>query len=641
MKKLLSLFLVAFLIFVISANAAVTLPKIFSDNMVLQRDVATKVWGWSEKGEAITVSFNGVVFKSKADKNGSWFLLMKPMAFGGPYEMIVKGKSNTITFKNILIGDVWVGSGQSNMEWTIKNTNNAEKEIANANHPNIRLFTVKKSMSYQPEKDVEGAWQVCSPNTIADFSAVAYFFGRKLNQDLNVPIGLINTSWGGTNIQTWMSWDIMSQKDAYKNVDISKLKQSASDVAEKRKQFDLAMKNEKGKLEKWFESSDNIGWKKINLPQMWEATEIGNADGYVWFKKEFEISSELTGTEATINLGPIDDQDETYLNGKLIGATNSYNEDRKYIVKAGGLKSGKNTIVIKVLDTGGGGGVYGKPEQMFLEVGQMKNSLAGEWLYKPSVLTTDFGIQDSGPNSFPSQLYNAMIAPIISYPIKGAIWYQGESNTGEAYRYRKLFPEMIKDWRSKWGSDFTFLWVQLANFMKPDSIPTQSNWAELREAQSLTMTLPKTGQAVIIDIGEEDDIHPRNKQDVGYRLALAALKVTYEKGIVYTGPVYKSMTSNGNKILLTFSEVGGGLMAKDKYGYLKGFAVAGDDKKFVWANAYIEGDKIVVSSPGVKNPVAVRYAWGNNPDDANLYNKEGLPASPFRTDTWPGISQGQ
>jgi sialate O-acetylesterase len=305
------------------------------------------------------------------------------------------------------------------------------------------------------------------------------------------------------------------------------------------------------------------------------------------------------------------------------------------------LKPGLNSIIVKVVDTGGGGGFSGGEDKLFIESGSERVSLVGDWLYKTSIVTSDFGIKDVGPNSFPSQLYNSMIAPFISYGIKGVIWYQGESNTYQAHQYRTLFQELILDWRQKWGYEFPFYWVQLANFMKPAESPSESDWAELREAQSMTMALSQTGQAVIIDIGEADDIHPRNKQDVGLRLALAALKVTYGKDIVYSGPVYESRKVDGNKVRLSFTNMGSGLMVKDKYGYAKGFAIAGADKKFYWAKAYIEGDQIVVYSELVEQPVAVRYAWGHNPDDANLYNKENLPASPFRTDTWKGVTEGK
>ncbi len=617
-----------------SLHAEVILPKIFSDNMVLQRNQPIQVWGWAKASESVTVTLNGATAKTKADKNGNWKLSLKAMSHGGPYELIVKGK-NTITLRNILIGDVWVGSGQSNMEWTIKDTNHAKEEIANANHPQIRLFTVPKAMSFDVEKDLTGGqWLECNSSTLGDFSAVAYFFGRKLNADLNIPIGLVNSSWGGTNIQTWMSWDVMAGKDEYRKLDIATLREAAKEMPEKQRKFSEAIANEKGKLEKWYDANTADGWKKITLPKLWEQTEIGNADGVVWFRKEFTVSAEDIGKSTTLHLGPIDDADETYVNGKQVGGMNGWNIDRHYAIAGNILQPGKNVLVVRVYDGAGGGGIYGAPDKLYLDVNNKRIDLTGEWQYKISVLNTEYGLQSAGPNAYPSQLYNAMIAPIIPMPIKGVIWYQGESNTGEAGKYQKLFPELISNWRTKWNQQFPFFWVQLANFMAPDSLPVSSDWAALRETQSMTLSLPSTGQAVIIDIGEANDIHPRNKQDVGLRLALSALKVAYNQNVVYSGPVYKSMQKVDNKLVLTFDNTGSGLQVKDKYGYLKAFAIAGEDQKFVWAKAYIEDNKVIVYHPAIKNPVAVRYAWGNNPDDANLYNKEGLPASPFRTDGW-------
>lgn len=623
----------------VAVAANVSLPNIFTDNMVLQRDRPVKVWGWAAKGESVTVRFNGQVKKAKADNSGKWLITLDPLAHGGPFEMTVAGK-NTVFFRNIMVGDVWICSGQSNMEWTLNNTRDAKEEIAQSSYPSIRLFTIAKATSYRELDNVKGQWQVCDPTTSGDFSAVAYFFARKLHADLNVPIGLINSSWGGTNIQTWMSWDLMQQKDQYKHADISQLEKESASMNEKRNQFLEAMKSDRGEKEKWNDPATiSSGWKTMKVPQLWEQTEVGNADGIVWFKKEVDIPSSMQGKQVKLSLGTIDDNDITYINGERVGATNAYNEDRVYNVNGNILKTGKNFIVVKVSDFGGGGGFYGDPAKLWVGTDEQHISLAGDWQYNVSVSNVSMGIRDFGPNSFPSQLYNAMIHPIINYSIKGGIWYQGESNTWEAYNYRSLFSDMIRDWRSKWGYEFPFLWAQLANFMKPAESPSQSDWAELRDAQNVTLALPATGQAVLIDIGEANDIHPRNKQDVGLRLALAAEKVAYNKDIVYSGPVYRSMTVEDNKIILSFSNIGTGLMAKDRYGYLRGFSIAGIDQKFVWAKATIEGDKVIVYSDSVAAPHAVRYAWADNPDDANFYNREGLPASPFRTDNWKLVTQ--
>jgi len=624
-------------------QAEVKLPVIFSDNMVVQRNKNVTVWGWAAGGEIVKVEFNGQRGQAKAAKNGKWLVSLKPMTHGGPFVMKITGKSNTITFKNILIGDVWLGSGQSNMEWIMTNTSDAAKEIAAGNYPKIRLFTVEKETSYKPEDDIKGGpWLECTPHNLQYFSAVAYYFGKRLHEELDVPIGLINSSWGGTKIEPWISWDLMSTEDDYKNLNPAEFEHKANEGKKNQQRYAEALKNELGTKEQWYNLNTDVkGWKPIQLPGLWEKTEIGDVDGVIWFKKEFDLSDNFHGKQLTLSLGPIDDVDVTYFNGVEVGGENQYNKDRIYTIKPELVKAGKNVIVVKVIDHQGGGGIYGNPEQLNVNSGESSINLSGEWQYKTSVLTSDFGIKDVGPNSFASLLYNAMIAPIVQYPIRGVIWYQGESNTYAAHKYRRLFPMLIKNWRSKWGYDFPFLWVQLANYMAPSAQPSESDWAELREAQSMTRSLPKTGEAVIIDIGEADDIHPRNKKDVGIRLALNALHIEYGKDVVYSGPAYESMKIEGNQVILSFSNADQGLSTQDKYGYLKGFAIAGEDKKFVWAKAYIQGDQVIVYNEAVKNPVAVRYAWGNNPDDANLYNNAGLPASPFRTDSWKGITEGK
>ena len=644
-----AVFVLSFIVAPLTLSAKVRLPKIFTDNMVLQRDKPVKVWGWADKGEAVSINFNGQGVKAKADAQGHWQITLQPMVYGGPYEMTISDKTGKQVLKNILIGDVWICSGQSNMEmpiqgWSQDSILNAAKEIKAARYPNIRLFTVEKALSYTPLDDLSGgSWQECNPQNVGYFSAVAYFFGRKINQELNIPVGLINTSWGGTNIQTWTSWDEIGKQEKYKDLTQKDISKMAAEWTKNRDQYNAALSNDPGTKEKWYDpGTSTAGWKKIQMPETYEHSELGNADGIVWFRKDIDLDAAPAGKAASINLGAIDDNDETYINGKLIGKTNAWNANRNYAIEAGVLKAGKNSIVVKVTDTGGGGGFFGTAKDLFLKIGPDQLPLSGEWLYKVAVITTQFNIKEIGPNAFPSQLYNAMVAPMINYPVKGAIWYQGESNVWEAYDYRSLFPSLINDWRNKWHDDLPFVWVQLASFLQPVANPEGSAWAELREAQHLTLKLPHTGEAIAIDIGEANDIHPKNKQDVGYRLGLAALKAAYGKEIVYSGPVFRSMEIKGNKAILDFSDQGSGLLAKgDKYGYLKGFSIAGSDQHFVWAKAYIAGDKVIVFNEDVKNPVAVRYAWDNNPDDANLFNKEGLPAPPFRTDTWKGVTENK
>ena len=625
-------------------NAEVKLPSIFSDNMVIQPNKPIKVWGWADKNEPVEIRFLNQTKKVKADKSGKWTLTLEPVSYGGPYILEVKGKSNQIVSSNILVGEVWLCSGQSNMEWTVDKVDNADSEIANANYPQIRSFNVVKAISMKPEENFKGEWEVCSSSTVAGFSAVAYFFARKLNQELNIPIGIINSSWGGTDIETWTSQESFGKLDEkfnnrYKGLEITDFDKYREENEVKERAYLNAMNNDPGITQEWYKTAyDASLWKKMQIPQLWENV-LGQVDGIIWFKYNISLPEEMKDDSALIHLGAIDDDDVVWINGEKIGETKGYTVDRIYNIPKGLLKKGMNTITIKVSDYSGGGGIYGSADNLYLEAGGKKYPLAGEWLYKEAVTNKEFNYISLSPNMLPSLLYNAMINPITGFGIKGAIWYQGENNAGQAYNYRTLFPVMINDWRTKWGYEFPFYWVQLANFMAKDNVPKDSEWAELREAQTMTLSLPQTGEAVITDIGDADDIHPRNKQDVGLRLALNALNKDYgRKDIAYSGPVFKTMNINADKAVIEFSNADNGFIVKNKYGYIEGFAIAGADKKFVWAKAYIEEGRIVVCSDQVKNPVAVRYSWSNNPD-VNLFNKGGLPAAPFRTDNWKGITQ--
>jgi len=652
MKNLFKLLLLSFiyLSIVSVADANIKLPAILSDNMVLQRNTELRIWGWADKGEKINVIFNDIKRTAKAGKDGKWMVIFPAMKEGGPYSMSVKGK-NVIELNNIMVGDVWVCSGQSNMEWPLSRSDNAESEIAAANYPDIRLFQCPHNVQFAPVDDVEsGEWKVCTSETVSSFSAVGYFFGRNIHKDLNVPIGLLWTAWGGTVAETWISAESISQVRDFDGALQEMKKYDPEQVVARRKaQIDSMLKtfgsDDKGLIDEkaiWAEPGLDVSkWKSMKLPVLWESAGLYGLDGIVWFRKEFELPEDVASKGIVLHLGPIDDSDITWVNGKKVGEmTNKYSAERIYTVPAEVLKSGTNLITIRVEDTGGGGGIYGKPEQMKIVSGDFNLSLAGPWKLRFS--SSDIKVDLTSfisPNSYPTLLYNGMIHPFLHYPVKGAIWYQGESNAGRAYQYRTIFPMLINDWRAKWNNpEMSFMFVQLANYMKPPDEPEESEWAELREAQLMTLQLPETGMAVIIDIGEADDIHPKNKHDVGKRLALAALKIAYYKNIVYSGPIYKSMAIEGNKAIVDFDNTGTGLKCHDRYGYVKGFSIAGNDRKFHWAKAYIENNKVVVYSDRINNPVAVRYGWANNPDDVNLYNNEGLPASPFRTDNWPGIT---
>ncbi len=651
MKKISSLCLLLFLTVAagLSISAEVKTARIFGTNMVLQADMPIPIWGWGAAGEKVTVTFLKQSVSAKTDKSGKWMVKLNAVPAGGPYEMTIQGK-NKIIYKNILVGEVWVCSGQSNMEFNVSQGKDARSEIANAKYPAIRLFTVSKKVSLIPITDLDqGEWVECSPETVGMFSAVGYFFGRHLNKTLNTPVGLIHTSWGGTNIESWTSNETIKTIPDFdaqmKDASSANISNMEKEIEQKTKAWiDQVQNNDEGRKGRWQNPGYDAGeWKSMELPALWESVGLPGVDGVVWFRKEFTVSSADLQTNFKISLGPIDDSDDTYINGQLVGSNwEKYNLPRVYTINPEYLSAGKNVIMVRVIDSGGGGGIYGDKDQMFLQLGDRKISLAGEWKYKVGIKLDGVAKMSSGPNAFPTLLYNGMINPIVPFAIKGAIWYQGENNAGRAYQYRKLFPAMITDWRTKWGEgDFTFLWVSLANFMKANENPVGSEWAELREAQNMTLSLPKTGQALAIDIGQAEDIHPKNKQDVGYRLALNALKVAYDKPVVNSGPSYKSMTMEGNKIRLAFDNMGSGLVAKDKYGYLKGFAIAGADQKFFWAKAAIENNTILVLSDKVPVPVSVRYGWADNPEDANLYNVEGLPAVPFRTDQWQGLTESR
>lgn len=623
------------------AGAQVQLPAMFSDNMVLQQQTDAPLWGKATPNATvkITTSWDCKNYSVKAGTDGKWMVKLATPAAGGPYSITITDKK-TLTLKNVMIGEVWICSGQSNMEMPLAGWGkimNYEKEIAEANYPNIRLLQVKRATSTYPLDDVTvdaGSWQECSPASIPGFSATAYFFGRDLYKNLNVPIGLIHTSWGGTLAEAWTSAGSLNLMPEFRKPveEFSNLPKNADqkDWMTQILEGDFEIKNNKAvAAQKNYNDSD---WKSASLPGLWEDNGLPDTDGLVWFRKKIEIPDNWVGNDLVLSLGKIDDNEITYFNGEKIGATDGYNTDRRYIIPARQVKKGDAVIAVRVIDTGGGGGFHGDPAMMYIapvNKETLRENLDGEWNYKLAVnlKNTNANVQNQ-----PTSLYNAMIAPLVPYGIKGAIWYQGESNAGRAYQYRTLFPLMINDWRTKWGYDFPFYFVQLANFMQVKDEPSESGWAELREAQFQTLQLENTGMATIIDIGEADDIHPKNKQDVGKRLALQARAHTYGQKIVPSGPLYQTYRLEGDKIRIFFRPCVSKLKVKNG-DTLKGFAIAGPDKKFYWADAKIEGDQVVVSSPQVAFPVAVRYAWADNPV-CNLTNEAGLPASPFRTDDW-------
>jgi sialate O-acetylesterase len=627
--------------------------------MVLQREAAIPVWGRARRGAEVLVSLAGKKKCIRADKTGHWRVDLDPMPAGGPFELTLTSGREKLVFRNVLVGEVWIGSGQSNMEWGLSLCQvGLPTDASLADDPELRLFTVTKTTSFVPLEGCSGTWKVCDPESAAPFSAVAYHFGKQLRKALGVPVGLINTSWSGTVIETWVSREaISSQPDLRYLLDLTDKwnKDGNHEIADRLKKWeDENFARDEGILpgcRTWMKKAfDDSQWEQMSVPGAWEKQGL-DIDGAVWFRTSFDLPADWPEGPCVLSLGAIDDFDKTWINGVLIGETpdtvpNAATVPRSYPVSARILKPGKNTIAVRVFDQVGEGGFVGVPEVMRLrslaETGR-SIPLAGKWRYKvewavPSKPPTVWSTRPQGSevHNCATMLFNGMIAPLIPFAFRGAIWYQGESNASRAYQYRKLFPVMIEDWRRRWKNDFPFLFVQLANYMARQKDPVENDWAELREAQTMTLGLAKTGMAVTIDIGDANDIHPKNKKDVGLRLALQArAKVYGETGLVYEGPRYNSMKIEGGKVRISFHSTGGGLTAAADG--LKGFSIAGDDRKFVWADAVIDGDAVVVSSPSVAKPAAVRYAWEQNPP-ATLFNKEGLPASPFRTDDWPGLT---
>nr|WP_294948321.1 sialate O-acetylesterase [uncultured Mucilaginibacter sp.] len=630
--------------------ATIRLPRLVSDGMVLQRDTEIKIWGWGSPAEPVKVKFNGRTLKSLVGNDGKWAFIFPKMKAGGPYQMEILG-SNHILLKDILIGDVWFCSGQSNM--TIKMERVKEKypeEITTADFPFIRYFFVATNSDAVSVHDdyLPGHWVPTTQKNILDIGAVAYFFAKQLYTKYHVPIGLINSSVGGTPIQAWINEGGIKDIGTFSQR-LAQIRDTAfiANVAKERLRVAPATRasqpDDKGLAGglKWFDPLYvPTNWHKFWLPGYWADQGVKGLNGVVWFRKEVNIPNEMAGKAAKLFLGRIVDADETYVNGRLVGKITYQYPPRRYEIPAGLLKAGKNLIAVRIVNTSGKGGFV--PDKRYeLTDGTTVIDLRGDWLYQ---VGSAYQINkplpgDSEPFSAqnePTGLYNTMIAPAVNYPVKGFLWYQGETNVGSK-NYNELLTALIKNWRADWKSDsLPFFVVQLPNFGEVQYLPAESDWAEIREAQLQALALKKTAVVVTIDAGEWNDLHPLNKKVVGERLAIAAESIAYSDPqiTISGGPIFQSAAINGNKITLNFLNVGTGLVSKDGEP-LSQFAVAGEDKRFVWAVAEIVGDRVVVSSPVIAHPVYVRYAWSDNPEGANLYNREGLPASPFRTDS-PG-----
>lgn len=642
-------------------NAKIRLQPLFTDNMVLQQNTQTPVWGYAKAGKRVTVttSWDGRRYTTQSAADGSFSVKLSTPKAGGPHT-ITFDDGNRLTLNNVLIGEVWICSGQSNMEmpmqgWGVKQ-NKTEIEQS-GKYQNIRMLQLDEVTS--PVENTaftarNDGWMTSTPDNVRDFSATAWFFGKNITLTQNVPVGLIMACWGGTPIEAWMSGKVLNQFPEYREL-LENMKTLPADREARKADYE-------SKYEKWIKSArikegsldangnnlfamnnyDDSQWLTMTLPAQIETmTGMENYDGLLWFRKTVDIPASWAGKDLELNLACIDDNDVTFFGGTMIGHTRGFNVHRRYTIPGRLVKAGKTTITVGNLDTGGGGGIYGDAKDLSLGLpgSSEQISLSGQWRVNPS---TDLAKSEPMPkdydsnSSIPTVLFNRMINPLIPFAIRGAIWYQGEANENQGYKYRELMPALITDWRSRWDYDFPFYIMQLANYGIRHEQPSESNWAELREAQIMTAEHePLCATAVNIDIGNHDDIHPTTKDEVGRRLALLARALTYGEKIEYTGPMYNGFNYKGNSIKINFTHADG-LKTKDG-GAVKGIAIAGPDHKFHWADTKIEGTSIIVSSPSVKVPVAVRYAWDNDPD-CNLVNNIGLPASPFRTDDWPRIT---
>jgi sialate O-acetylesterase len=652
-------------------NEDFNLSCLVSDGMVIQQNSACPVWGEATPGTEIKIVAGwGDEYTAQADDQGRWSINLNSPQAGGPYDIDIRYADTLINIKDVVAGEVWLASGQSNMEMPVEGWGDefvefSDQSIAEASQFDVRMFTVDKAKSTEPLMNCSGQWEPANPDNVREFSATAYFFARKLNTELDVPVGIIHSSWGGTPAEAWTSPEYLSEVPAYKDR-VKELEKIAGQTEQLTSWLDsleqAKMPNSPKGWKKVLPRNENVyskaktssDWPVIELPAKWEEAEMGNFDGAIWFTKTFKIENSGISSGAMIHLGPIDDMDQVYINGVLIGETlvdGKYNVNRNYSIPGGVLNQGENLIAIRVIDTRGGGGFTGYPEDMYLNYGNDKLSIDGEWHYKPCAeiynglvylyedMEHDFAKRPDVTFTFnshtPSALYNAMINPVIPYRIKGAIWYQGESNVERAFEYKTLFPTMIRSWRDKWEmGDFPFYYVQIAPWNYKESVPSKA--AELREAQAQAMKEPNTGMVVTMDIGDPVTIHPPKKKDVGERLARWALHHEYNLDVPFSGPVFDKLELTKDTAFVYFKYTEGGL-------HVTGDEVVNMeivDSQMQWhpAQVNVRGDYLSVYNNDVKNPQAVRYGWRDTAS-INLFNTAGLPAAPFRTDEWDWLTQ--
>lgn len=641
-------------------HATVSLPAVFGDHMVLQRDRDVPVWGTAAPGEPVEVVLDArAPVRVVTGADGRWRVTLPPTSAGGPHELRVSG-ADTRVFRDVMFGEVWLASGQSNMEMPVDGWGkvfDADAEVASANHPDVRMLTVEHRIAYAPAGDVAtSGWQPCSPASVKAFSATAYFFARALHDSLGVPVGILHASWGGTEIESWTRTSALANVPGMAAPLAAVAARGALSADSVRAEFQRATaawwagipKGDRGTLASppWSAATlDDRDWKSMTLPNDWENAGMPDLDGVVWFRRTVEVPAAWAGRPLTLSLGKIDDVDTTFFDGVAVGHDSVYDRPRVYTIPAERATPGPHVIAVRVFDWIGGGGLWGEASRMKLApLGGAGEPIAldGAWRYRVALDLAELGPRPRDPDDphQPGVLANAMIAPLVPYAMRGAIWYQGEQNAPRAEQYRALLPNLIRDWRRWWNAgDFPFLLVQLASFTDRADQPGESDWAELREAQTMTLATPHTGMALAIDIGDAEDIHPRNKQEVGRRLALLALAESYGRRVVARGPHVADVRFAGAEARVRFTLPDGALVSRTG-GEPRGFALAGADRRFHWARARVAGDTVVLTCDAVPHPVAVRYAWANNPA-ADLAGGSGLPAEPFRSDRWPGLTHGK
>lgn len=631
-----------------AAHAEVRLAHVFGEHMVLQRDQPIRLWGWATPGQTLAVELAGSKASVKVPAGGRWEAKLPALKAGGPHRLTVAGDQR-VELKDVLIGDVWLLGGQSNMEWPLSATDTAAAEIAGPQNASLRHLRVPLRASLQAEADIAPAsWAVAEPGNVGDFSAVGYHFARHMQLVQGVPIGLVNTAWGGSHLETWARREVALRDPELAGAvralpadaaAFTQARRQATEAVLKRWQPGLAWQGVDASG--WSAASDiEKDWPTLQAPGVWEGQGLPGLDGVVWLRKRVELNAAQAAGTASLHLAKVDDCDEVWVNGQRVGGQCGYDQPRQYAVPAGVLRAGPNWIAVRVTDTGGGGGFHGDAAALRLDTPAGAVSLAGAWRGRVAEVG---GTAGPTANDAPTLAHNGLIAPLHGLSFKGVLWYQGESNTGRAAAYAGGFQRLIQDWRVQFQQpQLPFFFVQLASYLPlKNNQLGQGGWAELREAQRQALALPHTGMAVATDVGDADDIHPRNKRTLGERLAGLALHDLGLRAQPASGPRLAATELRGAELRLRFTATGSGLRTAKAGEALRGFALAGADRRFVPATARIEGDVVVLSSPQVAAPVAARYGWVDNPSESNLVGGDGLPASPLRSDDWPLPSQGK